>query len=102
MGKWRKQYGQERRWARNALIKRDGMICQLCHEPIERLDDVTIDHIIPVSKGGLDRLDNYRLAHEGCNRERGAGFFTIPINGPDGKMSLAFQQWADVMLRRGG
>ncbi len=35
--------------------------------------DLTIDHIQPQSKGGTDRLDNLRLAHERCNRKRGNG-----------------------------
>lgn len=64
-----------REWSRRQLINRDGMICGLCKEPIETLDDVTIDHINPKSKGGSDKLTNLRLAHPGCNQERGAGFF---------------------------
>lgn len=75
MGKWRKPKGREKRWNRTALIKRDGMMCQLCQEPIDSMDDVTIDHITPVSLGGTDRLDNMRLAHGFCNVERGDGFF---------------------------
>lgn len=64
-----------REWSRRQLIRRDGMVCGLCKEPITSLSDVTIDHIDPRSKGGSDKLENLRLAHEGCNRERGAGFF---------------------------
>jgi 5-methylcytosine-specific restriction endonuclease McrA len=31
----------------------------------------TIDHVIPISKGGLDVLDNLRLAHWICNIKKG-------------------------------
>lgn len=31
------------------------------------MHEITIDHWIPLSKGGLDDLPNYRLAHDKCN-----------------------------------
>jgi 5-methylcytosine-specific restriction endonuclease McrA len=31
----------------------------------------TIDHIVPLSKGGTNLLVNLRLAHRACNNERG-------------------------------
>jgi 5-methylcytosine-specific restriction endonuclease McrA len=31
----------------------------------------TVDHVIPVSKGGSDTFDNVRAAHNSCNRRRG-------------------------------
>ena len=80
MSKWKKPNGRDHRWNRAALIKRDGLICQLCQEPISNMSDLTLDHIIPVSRGGTDKLDNLRLAHELCNRERGNGFFNHTIN----------------------
>ena len=69
--KWRKPEGREHRWNRAMLVKRDGMVCALCGEPIATLSEVTIDHIVPLSRGGTDRLDNLRLAHEACNKRRG-------------------------------
>lgn len=32
-----------------------------------RLEDMSIDHHIPMSKGGTDTIDNMRLAHVWCN-----------------------------------
>jgi 5-methylcytosine-specific restriction endonuclease McrA len=32
----------------------------------------TIEHLLPVSKGGTNNLDNLRLCHVGCNRFLGA------------------------------
>ena len=28
----------------------------------------TLDHIVPLSKGGADRLDNWQLTHAHCNK----------------------------------
>lgn len=75
MGKWRKPHGRELRWNRTQLLRRDGNVCQLCHEPMKDMSEVTIDHIQPVCEGGTDKLENLRLVHEACNQERGAGFF---------------------------
>lgn len=53
------------------LIKRDHLICGLCHKPIdENILSVDIDHIIPVASGGLDELDNLRIVHHACHRLR--------------------------------
>lgn len=32
------------------------------------MKDITFDHFLPVSKGGIDELENYRLAHSACNQ----------------------------------
>ena len=61
---------------RRQLGQRDGWTCQLCKE---KLDDLfkhphplstTIDHIIPVWKGGVDDLFNLQLAHRLCNMKK--------------------------------
>lgn len=54
--------------------------CALCNELIpvpakgsEReisMWALTIDHIIPVSKGGSNRVDNLQPAHFRCNKEK--------------------------------
>lgn len=31
----------------------------------------TIEHVIPLNRGGLDNFNNMRLAHKKCNNERG-------------------------------
>lgn len=68
MAKWRRRYSLPRRWQRNHLIAKYGSDCYLCGEPFEDAKDITIDHWVPVSKGGLDEIDNYRLAHALCNK----------------------------------
>jgi hypothetical protein len=57
------------------LIQRDGDFCYLCGKSFEKesedhWEDYTIDHVIPKSKGGLDHVSNYKLAHFPCNQEK--------------------------------
>lgn len=64
---------------RQVVFARDGWVCQLCGEDVppdrvvpDRLA-ATIDHIIPLSRGGLHDYANVQLAHFRCNcrkRER--------------------------------
>lgn len=50
-----------------ALIERDGFECAICGTR----DDLTIDHIVPLSKGGGDDLDNLRLLCRKHNSQKG-------------------------------
>jgi 5-methylcytosine-specific restriction endonuclease McrA len=43
--------------------------CSLCGAT----SDLTVDHIIPLKRGGETRLDNYRVLCRSCNSRRGAG-----------------------------
>lgn len=65
------------------IFIRDEWICQLCFEPVDpnllyeadgRMNPgfPTIDHILPLSKGGGDRPDNVQLAHRACNTQKNA------------------------------
>jgi len=60
--------------SRAALRARDGDDCWLCHRPMRFGGPpncgkaATIEHRLPVSKGGTDALDNLVLCHVGCNR----------------------------------
>jgi len=61
----------------DVLIERDGNVCHLCDTEIDlslarnSRFGATIDHVIPLSKGGLDVLDNLKLAHWICNIKKG-------------------------------
>lgn len=70
MGKWKRNRSNKRRWERNHLINKYGAICALCGEKIEKMKDITIDHIIPISKGGDSTIENYQLAHLACNQTK--------------------------------
>lgn len=58
------------------LIKRDGLTCKICGLPCfdggDYLADLypTIDHIIPISKGGGHTWNNVQIAHRICNRNK--------------------------------
>lgn len=63
------------------LIDRDGGICQICGDPVDQSDGwydedcrfhigcnyPTVDHIIPLAKGGDNTWGNVQLAHLRCN-----------------------------------
>ena len=61
----------------DVIIERDGNMCHLCNAEIDLTlarnsrFGATIDHVIPVSKGGADTLENMRLAHWICNIKKG-------------------------------
>lgn len=73
------------------LFKRDNGICYLCGCECDWDDWKTsrrgnkypgdkypvIEHVIPVSKGGLDSWDNVRLACSKCNSEKSDGIIKI-------------------------
>lgn len=58
------------------LYQRDHGFCQLCGEPVDFNADPnsdeypSIDHIIPISKGGDHTWENVQLAHRGCNTKK--------------------------------
>ncbi len=55
------------------IFARDGWICQLCRTAVDpalrwpHRDSASIDHIIPIAKGGPDAPGNVQLAHLTCN-----------------------------------
>jgi 5-methylcytosine-specific restriction endonuclease McrA len=56
------------------LIERDGDdTCYLCGEGPRPNDPLTVDHVVPKSRRGSERLDNKRLAHRSCNARKGVG-----------------------------
>lgn len=52
-------------------LLRKSNLCALCGKTIDTMKDATIDHIIPVSKGGHSGLTNLQLAHFQCNQDKG-------------------------------
>lgn len=60
---------------RSVLHKRDEGICGICGEPVKLIKKgrmrATIDHIIPLSRGGLHSYANVQIAHWLCNVAKG-------------------------------
>jgi len=54
---------------KSTLFRKKGNKCFWCNEPMN-FSDATIDHIVPVKKGGNNYLHNLRLIHEKCRKER--------------------------------
>ena len=50
------------------VMKRDGFRCVLCGRDVSDGIKLHVDHIIPVSKGGLSTMENLRTLCEDCNR----------------------------------
>ena len=61
----------QKRILRLKVYARDGGRCRLCFQPVA-FDSMTLDHIIPKSKGGGFDFGNVRLAHKECNSGRGS------------------------------
>lgn len=52
------------------LTKRDRGRCGICHKPVRAATGPmrpSIDHVVPLSRGGLHELSNVQLAHFRCN-----------------------------------
>ncbi len=66
------------------IIYKTQTVCGICGKPVD-FDfkfphplSPTVDHIIPVSKGGdPSSLDNLQLAHRWCNRQKSNKVFTV-------------------------
>lgn len=60
------------------IYERDGWLCGICETPIDpgaKLPDpmsASIDHVIPISKGGTHERANVQAAHLHCNVSKGA------------------------------
>lgn len=52
------------------LLERHGMWCYLCESPIGLDESVDMDHVQPLSRGGLHCYDNIRPTHSSCNRSK--------------------------------
>lgn len=58
---------------RNEILHRDGYTCKKCGASIEKEPNLLleVDHIVPLSKGGLTTEDNLQTLCWKCNRKKG-------------------------------
>lgn len=54
---------------RNSIIERDGCICKICGKKCQR-QEIEIDHIQPISKGGKTTYSNLQVLCSKCNRQK--------------------------------
>ena len=83
------------------LIKKEKNICYLCGKECDSNDFYidehgtqisgdnypSIEHVIPISKGGTHTWDNVRLAHRGCNSKK-SNISTIKMDNEDIKFDI--------------
>lgn len=55
--------------ARRKVIESQGVVCAYCH--CDCSDDPTVDHVVPVSRGGKSRMENLVVACRSCNSKKG-------------------------------
>ncbi|MFD7185500.1 HNH endonuclease [Streptomyces sp. NPDC059904] len=73
-----KRGGKSEPYTLAEIALRDGFNCGLCSKSVPMAVKVpeplapTIDHIVPISKGGDDTRVNVQLAHFVCNSRKGA------------------------------
>lgn len=56
---------------RGRIYSKYNGICQICGKPVNRAE-MSVDHIIPLSKGGTNLEDNLQLSHDFCNKMKGS------------------------------
>jgi 5-methylcytosine-specific restriction endonuclease McrA len=61
---------QEVRFSRRNIFERDKNTCQYCGRRMPKTD-LTLDHVVPRSRGGIDSWDNLVLACMPCNVRKG-------------------------------
>lgn len=72
----RRRANAERSW-RTDVFDRDGWVCGICDEPVDpslewpHPQRVSLDHIVPLGKGGEHTPENSRCSHLRCNCKRG-------------------------------
>ncbi len=59
-------FRREVRFSRRNIFERDKHTCQYCARKLNK-PELTIDHVVPQSKGGTDTWDNLVLACVACN-----------------------------------
>ena len=57
------------------LIQKQNSTCSLCNEKMDKqIDQITIDHIIPVLMYGISSIDNVQAVHWECNNIKGSSY----------------------------
>ena len=49
--------------------------CAICKNEIHSFEDCTVDHMLPLAKGGRTRRENAQLAHRSCTARRYANIY---------------------------
>lgn len=76
----------------DSLLRRDGYVCHICGGLCDKNDFITkngakvtgnnypsIDHVVPLAKGGLHSWNNVKVAHRICNSLKGDSYDEIEM-----------------------
>lgn len=66
----RHQWENKSKSWKKRIYERDGYKCKYCGST----NNLTIDHIIPLAKGGTNEPDNLRVMCRTCNCRKGRGY----------------------------
>lgn len=75
---WKSGNGTPEKFTRSEIGERDGWTCGICDLPVDKTlrwpdrMSPSLDHIVPLSRGGLHARANSRITHWICNVRRGA------------------------------
>ena len=64
MPAWKKRQMRHDLWKKSQL-------CGICNRQLPGEHKSTLDHIVPLSKGGENELSNMQLTHSKCNNKKG-------------------------------
>lgn len=64
---------------RRLIIVRDNSTCWICRRVVPE-DEIHLDHVIPISRGGKHHPDNVRVACASCNLWKGARLVQVDQN----------------------
>ncbi|OMI30766.1 hypothetical protein BTA31_01545, partial [Bacillus haynesii] len=53
------------------LLNKQNNCCPICLADLFINDEIEVDHINPLAKGGKDKFLNLQITHKGCNRKKG-------------------------------
>lgn len=60
----------QRRELKRRMYSNQNAICYICNKYMT-FKDASVDHVIPLSKGGSSEEENLKLAHKDCNDKKG-------------------------------
>ncbi len=63
--------GLMRRLLKRLILRGGAIECALCHCPITSAAELSLDHIVPRSRGGSNYLHNMQPTHRKCNEAKG-------------------------------
>lgn len=58
------------RWVRAAVWDKTGGFCIYCNQALNPFDNFTVDHVVPLSRGGTSGVENLVPACSGCNTRK--------------------------------